>query len=329
VTAFDLGVVPRNPAPEVVDLCVEAEALGFGGVWVADSQSAFRESYTLLGAVAARTSRILLSTGVTNPMTRHPAVLASAHATLAELAPGRVVLTLGRGESSVRTAALARATTRQLEEAVVALRTLLAGESASWNGADIRMAWPTAAVPIYITASGPRTLRLGGRIGDGVLFQVGAEPELIRWALEQIEAGARESGRRLSDLTLCARIGCVVADDREQARDLMRPYAASAAKTVFDSVSPDALRPELVEEVRALRERYDYYEQAGFEAPHRELLTPALIDAVAVSGTPADVVPRLRQIRELGVDRVVLTFAASDPRPLARRLAERVLPQLA
>src|SRR5438045_1657390 len=97
--SLDLGIVPREPAPDVIELCVEAEQHGFGGLWVADSQAIFRDAFAILAVAAARTQRILLSTGVTNPVTRHPAVLAGSFATLDELAPGRVVVPRGRGES--------------------------------------------------------------------------------------------------------------------------------------------------------------------------------------------------------------------------------------
>lgn len=328
MAVFDLGIVAREPAPEALELCVEAERLGFGGLWVADSQSIFRDAYALLGAAAVRTSRVLLSTGVTNPVTRHPAVLAGAFATLAELAPGRVVLTLGRGESAVRTLGLAPATTRRLEETVLALRELLAGRPAVWEGREIRMTWQGPHVPVYLAASGPRTLRLAGRVADGVLFQVGAEPQLLRWAIAQVEAGALEAGRTLADLELCARVGCSVDEDRDAAREQMLPYAAVAAKTTFDAVPPEELPADLLDEARELRERYDYYEHAHAEARHRELVTERVLDAVAVAGTPEEAVTRFREVAATGVDRIVAPVVVADGLALARTLAERVLPEL-
>jgi alkanesulfonate monooxygenase SsuD/methylene tetrahydromethanopterin reductase-like flavin-dependent oxidoreductase (luciferase family) len=131
--SLDLGIVGREPAPNVDELCVEAEELGFGGLWVADSQAIFRDAFAILAVAAARTRRMLLSTGVTNPVTRHPSVLAGSFATLDELAPGRVVLTLGRGESAVFTIGRRPATTKRLEQSVHALRALLAGETVSWR----------------------------------------------------------------------------------------------------------------------------------------------------------------------------------------------------
>jgi 5,10-methylenetetrahydromethanopterin reductase len=326
--AFDLGIVPREPAPDVVELCVEAERLGFGGLWVADSQSIFRDAYALLGAAAVRTSHVLLSTGVTNPVTRHPAVIAGAFATLAELAPGRAVLTFGRGESAVRTLGLRPATTQRMEETVHALRALLAGETTVWEGREIRMAWTGPPVPVYVAASGPRTLQLAGRVADGVLFQVGADPRLVQWALEQVAAGAREAGRSRDDLVLCARVGCSVDDDRERAREEMKPYAAVAVKTSFDAIPDDELPADLLAEAQELRERYDYYEHAHGAARHRHLVTERVMDAVSIAGTPEEAAARLRELAALGVDRIVAPVVVSDGRRLARTLAERLLPAL-
>lgn len=326
--AYDLGLVPSIPAAEAVELAAEAERLGFDGVWVADSQSIFRDGFAILALCATRTRRLLLTTGVTNPVTRHPAVVAGAFATLEELAPGRIVLAIGRGESAVRTAGLRPATLARMKEAVLALRALLAGETVSWDGAKIRMAWPVRPIPIYVTASGPRALRLAGQVGDGVLFQVGADRDLIRWALGHIAEGARESGRSLADLTTCVRLGCSVDPDRGRARAAITPYASAAANTIFCAVPPDQLPPHLVEDVRGLRERYDYYEHALEGARHEELLTDPVLDAVAVAGTPEEVLPRLRAIGELGVDRIVLTFSTSDASAIVHTLGERVLPAI-
>jgi hypothetical protein len=76
----------------------------------------------------------------------------------------------------------------------------------------------------------------------------------VRWALAQVEAGAREADRTLDELTLCARVGCSVDDDRAWAREEMKPYAAVAAKTSFDAIPADQLPDDLLEEgARAAR----------------------------------------------------------------------------
>ena len=98
-----VGLLPNRPIAEVATLAQRAEALGFRGIWVADSQSIFRDAFAALTLSAAHTRTIVLATGVTNPVTRHPASLACSFATLDELSGGRVVLGIGVGESSVET----------------------------------------------------------------------------------------------------------------------------------------------------------------------------------------------------------------------------------
>ena len=117
------------------------EQFGFGGAWIADSQSTFREAFTLLGACSAATDRILLTTGVTNPVTRSLPVLASAFATLEELAPGRTVLAIGKGDTAVRTIGLTPPPLGEFESAIEELRRLLAGgdDAFQWGPCPVQV----------------------------------------------------------------------------------------------------------------------------------------------------------------------------------------------
>ena len=81
---------PDRPIGETADLAAEAERLGYEGVWVSDSQSIFRDVFAALTLVAERTSRVTIGTGVTNPLSRHPAVIAGAIGSIAEHAAGRL-----------------------------------------------------------------------------------------------------------------------------------------------------------------------------------------------------------------------------------------------
>src|SRR3990167_6673796 len=92
---FNAVLFPTEPARETLRLAKLAEELGYEGVWVGDSHIIWREMYTLMGAIAAQTSRVFLGSGVTHPRVRHLSVTASAMATLAELAPDRIRLGIG------------------------------------------------------------------------------------------------------------------------------------------------------------------------------------------------------------------------------------------
>jgi 5,10-methylenetetrahydromethanopterin reductase len=329
VTSFHIGVLPSRPVAEIVELAGHAEDLGFDGVWIADSQSIFRDAYVALTACAVRTSRLTIATGVTNPVTRHPATIAGAIATLDELSGGRALLGIGVGESAVRTVGLQPARLARMEEATHALRALLSGGTASWDGTESRLAWWTGRpVPIWYASTGPRSLELGGRIADGVLFQVGSHPDLVRYALRRIEAGAHAAGRPPDEVRHLVRLACSVDEDRDRARSEARGYVAAAAGTVYAGVPAGELPDGLGEELQRMKERYDYFRHGAADAPHAELITDAILDAISVAGTPDEVVPRLQELVALGAQGFVFTAAGSDPLRSLRMLAEHVLPAL-
>jgi 5,10-methylenetetrahydromethanopterin reductase len=326
--AFHIGLLPDRPVDEIAELVVQAERLGFAGAWVADSQSIFRDCYAGLTLAADRTTSIDLATGVTNPITRHPAVLAGALATLQEQSGGRAICGIGVGESAVRTIGLAPARLRGLEDVTHTLRGLLGGETVVWGDAEIRLTWTSTPVPIWFASTGPRSLHLGGRVADGVLFQVGSAPELVSYAMEAIGAGAAEAGRDVAGVGRLVRLACSVAADREWARREVRGYVAAAAGTVYASVPHDAIPPDLLDDLTRMKERYDYFEHASATARHEELITERIVDAISISGTPDEVVPRFRELVALGVDGFVLPITTSDPRATMETLAGEVIPRV-
>src|SRR5262245_59205515 len=104
-----------------------AEALGWDAALQPDSQLRRRDSYVLLAAAARATERIPLGTLLANPVNRHPSVTASSIATIDELAPGRVLLGWGVGDTAVRLAGLRPARVKELEESMRLMRSLLDG----------------------------------------------------------------------------------------------------------------------------------------------------------------------------------------------------------
>lgn len=318
-----VGVLPNQPVAELADLAELAESLGFAGIWVADSQSIFRDALAALTLSATRTRTLSLATAVTNPVTRHPATIACSFATLDELSGGRAILGIGVGESSVETLSLRPARLARLEQAASVLRGLMAGDEVEWDGARIRMTWCSREIPIVFASSGPRSLETAGRVADGVLFQVGAEPAMVRYAFEHIQRGA--AGRKV---TRYMRLACSLDRDRATARRVAAGYVAAAAGTIFRSAPAELLDPALLRDISAMKEHYDYYEHTSTTAAHAELVTERIMDAVAIAGTPADVLPRLRELSALGVDAFVLTITTPQPEVTLRLLAEEVLPHL-
>jgi 5,10-methylenetetrahydromethanopterin reductase len=321
-------MLPNRPAAEVAEFAAQAEELGFQGIWVADSQSVFRDAFVTLTLCATRTERVRVATGVTNPVTRHPAVLAGSFATIDELSGGRAVIGIGVGESAVQTVGLRQARLARLEEATHVLRGLLSGDEVAFDGARLQMRWPARRIPIFLASSGPRSLRLAGRVADGVLFQVGADRALVRYALRSIAAGAEEAGRDPGSITRYVRLACSVGADRESVREASKGYAAVAAGTVFANVPREHLPPDVWEDIRQMKERFDYYEHGSAAAPHADLLTDRVLDAIAIAGTPEEAMPRFRELISLGIDGFVLPIATPDPLETLRVLTEDVITRL-
>ncbi|MFT5132281.1 MAG: 5,10-methylenetetrahydromethanopterin reductase [Gammaproteobacteria bacterium] len=326
--SFHVGILPNRPIADFVDWVSLADELGFGGVWVADSQSVFRDAFMALTLFANRTKNMELGTGVTNIITRHPAVLAHSFATLDEFSGGRAVLGIGIGDSAIYNIGGKPSKLKRFEEVVTVLRTLMAGETAHYDGVDLKVSWPPRKVPVVIACTGPKSLQLAGRIADGVLFQVGSDPSLVRYAKKNIEIGAKLAGRALSDVKLYQRLACAVSDNREQVRTEARGYASVAAGTIYTGIPKEDMPEELWEDLRLMKEQYDYQQHGSMEAKQAELITDRILDAVAIAGTPEEAVPRFKELIELGVENFVLPIATKEPDAIIKMLADQVIPKL-
>ena len=221
---------------ELADYAVQAEESGFDSVFVSDHFQPWRHdgghapaALPWLGAVGARTSRVLLGTSVLTPTFRyHPAVIAQAFATLGCLYPDRVVLGVGSGES-LNEVALGLAWPdgkerfARLKEAVTLIRTLWTQERVTFDGTfystDRATVYdrPERPVPLYIGASGPAATRLAGRVADGFITTSGKADTLYRDTLiPALTEGAGKAGRHLKDLDLM--IEMKVSFDHDHAR---------------------------------------------------------------------------------------------------------------
>ncbi len=191
--------------------------MGYDRVGIWDSPALFREPWVTLAAAAQATSRLALGPWVTNPLTRHPVVTASAAATLDELASGRTYIGLGAGGTGVWHLGLDAAPLVQLERYVVALRELLTNGGTRWDGRIARLEWAHRTIPIIVAAHGPKALRLAARVADGVIVGLGVTPEVVARSLEILDAAATEAGRSLGDLDIWFTCFWFVEDEPEAA----------------------------------------------------------------------------------------------------------------
>jgi 5,10-methylenetetrahydromethanopterin reductase len=334
--AFDVAFMNAEPVPALVRQVELAEALGFDTAWITDSHLVCRELWVTLAACALATRRIRIGPGVTVPHTRHATVTASAAATLAELAPGRVVLGFGTGGSSAETMGLGlrqAARVRTLEALVTSVRTLLARGTVSLEtGAAARLAWLDAPrpLPLYVAGSGPRMLEAAGRLGDGVILYVGVDPDLVRAGLACVAAGAAAVGRSLDTLDVALWVPTGLDRDGGRAREHVRGRVASAMRHPL----PAPLSPADEAALRRLREAYDPYQHAHAQATHRALVPDRFVELMALAGTPEEVAAQVRRLAALPELRRVILLpqvpggGVEDRSALLRLFAEEVRPRL-
>jgi 5,10-methylenetetrahydromethanopterin reductase len=286
-----------------------AEALGFDTAWITDTHLICRELWVTLTACALATSRLRLGPGVTVPHTRHVSVTASAILSLAEIAPGRVVIGVGTGGSSAQTMGLTLTQVSRvatLDAMATALRRLVNRETIRFEaGTEGRIAWldRPRQIPIYVAGSGPRMLAAAGRLGDGAIMYASTSPAILRAGLQHVAAGARAGGRALRDLDVALWAPMSVSRDRALARDHVRGRVASALRHPL----PVALPPEDQAAIRRLREEYDAFEHATAGSRHRTLVPDRLVDLMALVGTPEDLVEQIRRIQTVPeISRIII-----------------------
>ena len=234
----------QYPPEELLDYAITAEKAGFDSIdasdhfhpWAEKGQACFVWSW--LGAVAARTSKITMGTGVTCPTLRyHPSVIAQAAATISCLAPKRFFLGIGTGEALNEYSATGqwpdyKIRQNQLAEAIELIRALWTGEKITHKGAyyQTRQAKlytrPTEPVPIYISTMVPNSARFAGKHGDGLITVGGEEPETYRKIFENFEAGAKEAGKDPSRMPRMVELAVAYTDDEEKAIEYRQAYWA-------------------------------------------------------------------------------------------------------
>jgi 5,10-methylenetetrahydromethanopterin reductase len=299
------------------------EEIGVDVIGVPDSQSArYRECMVTLTHVLASSDRLRAAPLVTNPVTRHPAVMAAAVASASELSGGRVFMCIGAGDSGVLQLGLKPARLAHVEEYVRTLRDLMRAGTAVYQGHEFKVGCIDVArpVPVFIAGNGPRTLSLAGRIADGVLIGSGLDQQTVSQALGHVAAGAAEAGRKPADLEIWFMARGAIADTREAALDLARPSLAGAAAHIFrSSAEGKAVPPEFAAPLRELGRRIDpsFKSIPGRDNPNGQLidelgLTDFLANRLGVVGDEAAAAATLRRLRDQGVQNVVLRPLVTD-----------------
>jgi alkanesulfonate monooxygenase SsuD/methylene tetrahydromethanopterin reductase-like flavin-dependent oxidoreductase (luciferase family) len=216
------GFALRDPLPwsDFSAIVRAAETVGYHALFL--PEIAGRDALVSLGALAGETRDLWLGTGVLPMRSRTPMLTAMGAATVHERSAGRFLLGLGPG-------AVERGALQELRELVGTIRSLLRGEIAERDGRTLRLALaPTGEVPIWISAMGPKTMRLAGEVADGVLLNW-CPPERVAFARERIAEGADAAGRDPGEISVGVYIRSWVGEDEGAAMAVLRAAAGEYA----------------------------------------------------------------------------------------------------
>lgn len=307
---YGLTIWLDQPLDAVTELAVAAEAAGFSDVWLPDHYF-LRDVYAAQALIAARTTRLRLATGIAAIQLRHPALIASAAATISECSGGRAVIGIGPGghEFGSQLGMRPKSPLTMLREAVAIIRQLSSGP-ASFRGdyfsADgSELGWQIDPPPIYLSARGPRMLELAGEIADGVIIH-GIHREFLDYARARIAAGTARSGRDPGDCRIAVMLDVEIDSDEAAAIDRLRPRCTlMAGGTYADELIPVyGFDPAAVATLRsALNDP---------QVPEARYVTDDMVRAFAIGGTLETVAERLGELRRLGVDLAILKLGEGD-----------------
>ncbi|HXG20302.1 MAG TPA: LLM class flavin-dependent oxidoreductase [Methylomirabilota bacterium] len=332
-----------------------AEKRGFTHAWLYDSQMLASDVYAALALCAVNTKKIHLGPGVTNPASRIAPMTASAIASINALAPGRTILGIGTGNTARRTLGMPAARLDVLREHIRVCRDLLAGKTTPYQEGErrrmIKFLNPKSGainiqkkVPIYVAASGPKTLELAGEIADGVILFGAVSPSLINFCLNHVRAGAERAGRNPKKIYSLCMTAFHLTNPGEKleiprVRKAVGPFVTSSSNIfAFSCPNPDDLPADLRDDLVAFKNAYRAPDEPietrhlklysgylqGFKKEHEPLVTEKMIHATTLTGTREEVMDSIRAMQKAGISQVAIQ-AVTDPTETIETFAKEII----
>jgi probable F420-dependent oxidoreductase len=331
---MDFGMTLKLDMPPArsVALTRQAEAAGFSYGWVFDSHVLWMEPYPLLTLMAANTTHMRLGTCVTNPAVRDPTVTASLLGTLNRISGGRMVLGIGRGDSSRRVMGKKPTTLARLEESTLQIRNLALGQAVEYEGEQLTMPWigEGSTLPIWIAGYGPKVLHMAGRIADGIILQF-ADPHLIAWCMGFVREGAASVGRDPASIQVMAATAVWISDDLATAREHVRWFPALVSNHVMDLIGrydPSELPPELTSYVQN-RNAYNYQHHAEVGSSNAQFVSDEVTDRFCLVGPVAEHKRRLQELADAGVNQFNIYLMSGDEEATLDAYGKEIIPAFA
>jgi alkanesulfonate monooxygenase SsuD/methylene tetrahydromethanopterin reductase-like flavin-dependent oxidoreductase (luciferase family) len=340
-----------------MEYVTEAEKLGFTHLWVTDSGLIRSDAFVFLTVAAQHTRTMKIGTGVAVPGLRLAPTLAAGMATLNSVAPGRVFVALGTGNTGMRLLGRKPMTLKSFEAYARTVRTLLDGKDAEYeHGGEkhtIRFMLTDKGyrnlsdpIPMYLAGYGPKAQALAGEIADGLTTNIprGGTLEQI---LANVKQGATRGGRSLDGFHLSVRVNFAILDPGEPVNSdrIVNEYGP-AIMTAMHSVMdrhlefgedpPEYMRPIWKDYLafhmsRPAAERQKMMHQShnvDVAADERRFVTPEVIKRFCIVGQPAEVLDQVRDLERQGVRQLMCNFPLERGYQMVRDYAQNIIQKL-
>jgi coenzyme F420-dependent glucose-6-phosphate dehydrogenase len=313
---------------ELLDFACLAEQAGLDSVFISDHFQPWRHTdghapfaFSWLGALGAKTSRIVMGTSVLTPTFRyHPSIVAQAFATLGALFPGRIVLGVGTGESLNEVPATGlkwpepKERFARLREALRLMRQLWKEDRVSFDGEFYKTVnatiydRPKVPVPIYVAGAGPMISKYAGSTSEGFICTSGKDQSLYtQTLLPNVEAGLKQAGRASDAIDRMIEVKVSFDPDLRRAMENTRNWAALSLSAEEKLSVEDPLEMERLADALPVE-----------RAAQRWI----------VSSDPDEHVERIKTYVDLGFRHLVFHAPGKDQARFIRLYAEHIMPRL-
>lgn len=335
-----------------------AENLGYDAVWLTDSQMMMSDCYAVMAMAARQTSKIKIGTGTSICGTRIPPVHVAAAATANRIAPGRIFLGFGTGNTATRTMAQPPMKMKDYGEYLRVLSALLRGEVVDYTfdgvTKPIKMLMHEhkymnlePKIPLYVSGFGPKAMALAGEYGDGLVFAIPPRGTPVKEALANANVGAERVGRSLNGFRNAALVNIAMLEPGEEANSerILKAIGPNVMASVYyfynfsrenQSDPPDFLKDiwkgylELISdtppEYRHFRTQEYHY--SWMHPGEAELITPELVRATCMVGTADELVEQIRQLNADGLEHIMWATGNEAKWRFAEEFSRKVMARL-
>jgi len=324
---FGIEFVPREPYWKIIYYTIQAERGGFSNLWVTDHFNN-RNVYVTLSTAAIYTNKMTFGSGVTNPYMVNPVFTAQAIATLNELAPGRVVVGIGAGDKTTleSVGVEMQKPLAAVQEAVEIFRRITSGENVVYKGEVFKTAGakflfkPRGRIPVYVGAQGPKMLELAGKIGDGVLINA-CHPKDVEYAVNCVKEGVKAASKKFSEIDVAAYTSFSVHEDIKKANKAAVPVVsfivAGSPPQILERHGIDVKKAG---EIKEALKANDW--GRAFSG-----VTPEMISAFSVCGTPDICIERIAELLKSGISQFVVgSPIGANVREAINLISETIIP---